>query len=60
MAKKMTTKSISGKGNVAEPKMVTVYGTEKSEFMATGKPYEVTAELSKTLVKKGSATFKKK
>lgn len=60
MAKKVTTKNIHGKGNIAEPKMVTVYGTEKSEFMVTGKPYEVSKKLSETLVKNGSATLKKK
>lgn len=60
MAKKVTTKNVLGKGNSPETKMVTVYGTEKSEFMKTGKPYEVTDELSKTLVKKGQATLKKK
>lgn len=57
---KVTTKSIAGKGNIAEPKMVTVYGTEKSEYMVTGNPYEVTDVLSKTLIKNGHATLKKK
>lgn len=60
MAKNTTNKSPIGKGNVAESKMITVYGTEKSEFMATGEPYEVTRELSANLIKNGSATLKKK
>ena len=40
---------------MAEAKLVTVYGTEKSN-LATGKLYKVTEKLAETLIKKGAAS----
>lgn len=39
--------------------LVPVVGSEKSEFLKTGHVYEVSEKLAETLVKKGSATYKK-
>ena len=40
------------KGNVI------IIGTDKSQFLKTGKEYPVTSELAQTLIKKGDATLK--
>ena len=40
------------KGNVI------IIGTDKSQFLKTGKEYQVTSELAQTLIKKGAATLK--
>lgn len=40
------------KGNVI------VIGTNKSQFLKTGKEYPVTSELAQTLIKKGAAILK--
>lgn len=39
--------------------IVTVYGTEKSKYLETGKDYEVTKAHAETLIKKGQASAKK-
>ena len=39
--------------------IVTVIGTEKSKYMKTGKEYQVSRDLAKTLVKNGQANYKK-
>lgn len=63
MAKKMTTKkTVKVDKPVKTDKLVglvTVIGTDKSEFMKTGKEYEVSPVLANTVVKSGHAKFKK-
>lgn len=39
--------------------IISVYGTEKSKYMATGKEYKVTKSHSENLVRTGHATLKK-
>ena len=61
MAKKLKTDSVIA---VTVPEvelsgMVTVIAANNAEFMNPGKEYEVSAELAKTLIKKGSVTLKK-
>lgn len=62
MAKKMTAKTVI-KSKPEVPKtlkgLVVVVGTEKSQYMKTGKEYEVSPILANTLVKSGHATLKK-
>lgn len=42
---------------VAKDDKVTVYGTEKSNAMVTGKAYKVHKELAKKLISKGHASI---
>ena len=39
-----------------DEKLTTIYGTENSQFLITGKKYEVSKSLAETLIKKGQAT----
>jgi hypothetical protein len=51
-ANKISTRTIVKR----EKEKVTVYGTEKSKSMETGKAYLVSATLAETVVKKGEAS----
>lgn len=60
MAKKLTTNSIIA---VTEPEelsgMVTVIAAKTAQYMTPGNEYTVSAELARTLIKKGKAILKK-
>lgn len=49
---------LSKEGMLSKNGLVIIIGTESSPNLKTGKEYEVSVILAKTLVKKGSANYK--